>query len=198
MTSAAFKNRKNIVWGLFFFILLATATETFGAEGSANWRPTYDIVMRWVNFGILIVLFFRYARRPLADFFNGRSRQIQESIKAVEKEKEAIKKRVDELQMERKEGRKHLQQIRDRVISQGERKKQKIIDGAKKESQLLLESAKQKIGHEITSARDKLQAEMVDRSIELAMQKLPQLMNDQDAQNSLKVYLDGIHTLSHS
>jgi F-type H+-transporting ATPase subunit b len=134
----------------------------------------------------------------LVDFFNGRSRQIQESIKEVEKEKEAIKKRVDELQMERKEGRKHLQQIRDRVISQGERKKQNIIDGAKKESHLLLESAKQKIGHEITSARDKLQAEMVDRSIELAMQKLPQLMNDQDAQNSLKVYLDGIHTLSHS
>jgi F0F1-type ATP synthase membrane subunit b/b' len=61
-----------------------------------------------------------------------------------------------------------------------------------------LESAKQKIGHEITSAREKLQAEMVDRSIELAMQKLPQLMNDQDTQNSLKAYLDGIHSLSKS
>ena len=198
MTSAAYKIRKNIVWWLFFFIMLATVTQAFGAEASANWRPTYDIVMRWINFGILIVLFFRYGRRPLADFLNGRSRQIQESIKEVEKEKEAIKTRVNELQMERKEGRKHLQQIRERVISQGERKKQKIIDDAKKESHLLLESAKQKIGYEITSAREKLQAEMVDRSIKLAMQKLPHLMNDQDVQNSLKVYLDGIHTLSHS
>lgn len=198
MTPAAYKNRKNIVRWLLFMVMLATATEAFGAEASANWRPTYDIVMRWVNFGILIVLFFRYARRPLAAFLNGRSRQIQENIKEVEKEKEAIKKRVNELQMERKEGRKHLQQIRDRVISQGKRKKQKIIDDAKKESHLLLESAKQKIGHEITSAREKLQAEMVDRSIELAMQKLPQLMNDQDTQNSLKVYLDGIHSLSQS
>ncbi len=198
MTPAAYKNRKNIVRWLLFMVMLATTTEAFGAEASANWRPTYDIVMRWVNFGILIVLFFRYARRPLAAFLNGRSRQIQENIKEVEKEKEAIKKRVNELQMERKEGRKHLQQIRDRVISQGKRKKQKIIDDAKKESHLLLESAKQKIGHEITSAREKLQAEMVDRSIELAMQKLPQLMNDQDTQNSLKVYLDGIHSLSQS
>ncbi|MBT8374866.1 MAG: ATP synthase F0 subunit B [Deltaproteobacteria bacterium] len=198
MTPAAYKNRKNIVRWLLFMVMLATATEAFGAEASANWRPTYDIVMRWVNFGILIVLFFRYARRPLADFLNGRSRQIQENIKEVEKEKEAIKKRVNELQMERKEGRKHLKQIKDRVISQGKRKKQKIIDDAKKESHLLLESAKQKIGHEITSAREKLQAEMVDRSIELAMQKLPQQMNDQDTQNSLKVYLDGIHSLSQS
>ena len=196
MTSAAFKNWKNIAWWLFYAIMLATATEAFGADASANWRPTYDMVMRWLNFGILIVLFFRYARKPLAAFLNGKSRQIQENIKEVEKEKEAIKKRVNELQLERKEGRQHLQEIRARVISQGKRKKQKIIDDAKKESHLLLESAKQKIGHEITSAREKLQAEMVDRSIELAMQKLPQLMTDQDTQNSLKVYLDGIHTLS--
>ena len=198
MTSVAFKNWKSIAWWMFFLVMLATATEAFGADASANWRPTYDIVMRWLNFGILIVLFFRYARKPLAAFLNGKSRQIQENIKKVEKEKETIKKRVNELQMERKEGRKHLQQIRDRVVSQGKRKKQKIIDDAKKESHLLLEGAKHKIGHEITSAREKLQAEMVDRSIELAMQKLPQLMNDQDTQNSLKVYLDGIHSLSKS
>jgi len=198
MTSVAFKNWKSIAWWMFFLVILATATEAFGADASAKWRPTYDIVMRWLNFGILIVLFFRYARKPLAAFLNGKSRQIQENIKKVEKEKETIKKRVNELQMERKEGHKRLQQIRDRVVSQGKRKKQKIIDDAKKESHLLLESAKHKIGYEITSAREKLQAEMVDRSIELAMQKLPQLMNDQDTQNSLKVYLDGIHSLSKS
>lgn len=198
MTSVAFKNWKSIAWWMFFLVILATATEAFGADASAKWRPTYDIVMRWLNFAILIVLFFRYARKPLAAFLNGKSRQIQENIKKVEKEKETIKKRVNELQMEQKEGHKRLQQIRDRVVSQGKRKKQKIIDDAKKESHLLLESAKHKIGYEITSAREKLQAEMVDRSIELAMQKLPQLMNDQDTQNSLKVYLDGIHSLSKS
>ena len=81
----------------------------------------------------------------------------------IEAEKEAIKIRINELQRERKEGREHLHQIRDRVISQGKLKKQKIIDDAKKESHLLLESAKQKIEHEITSARKRLQAEMVDQ-----------------------------------
>jgi len=155
-------------------------------------------VMRWLNFGILIVLFFRYARKPLAAFLNGKSRQIGENIKRIEAEKEAIKIRVNELQRERKEGREHLHKIRDRVISQGNLKKQKIIDDAKKESYLLFESAKQKIGHEITSARKKLQTEMVDQSIDLAMKKLPQLMTNQDTQNRLKVYLDGIHFLPKS
>jgi len=198
MTPVVFKNWKNITWWMLFLVLLATATEALGAEAVVNWRPTYDSVMRWLNFGILIVLFFKYARKPLVSFLNGKSSQIEENIKMIEAEKEAINIRINELQKERKEGREQLHQIRDRVVFQGKLKKQKIIDDAKNESQLLLESAKQKIGHEIRSAREKLQAEMIDRSIELSMQKLPQLMTDQDTQNSLKIYLDGIHALPKS
>jgi len=198
MTPAVFKSWKSITWWMFFMVVLVTATEALGAEAAAGWRPTYDSVMRWLNFGIMIVLFFKYARKPLVTFLNGKSRQIEENIKRIEAEKEAIEIRVNELQREQKDGREHLQKIRDRVISQGKLKKQKIIDDAKKESHLLLESAKQKIGHEITSARNRLQAEIVDRSIDLAMQKLPQLMTDQDTQHSLKAYLDGIHSLTKS
>jgi F-type H+-transporting ATPase subunit b len=198
MMPAAFKNWKNITGWLFFMAMLATATEALGAEASVNWRPTYDIVMRWLNFGILIVLFFRYARKPLVAFLNGQSRQIEENIQRFEKEKEAIRTRVNELLKERKEGREKLQRIKKRFISQGELKKQKIIDDAKKESHLLLESAKRKIEHEITSAREKLQTEMVDQAIDMAMQKIPQLMTDQDTQNSMKVYLEGVNSLSKS
>jgi F-type H+-transporting ATPase subunit b len=198
MTPVVLKNWKSIPWWMLFMVMLATATEALGAEAAVTWRPTYDSVMRWLNFGILIVLFFRYARKPLAAFLNGKSRQIEENIKRIEAEKETIKIRVKELQRERKEGHEHLHQIKDRVISQGKLKKQKIIDDAKKESRLLLESAKQKIGHEIASARERLKFEIVDQSIALAMQKLPQLMTDQDTQHSLKIYLEGIHSLSKS
>ena len=76
MMPAAFKNWKNIAGWMFLLVMLATAPEALGAETSVNWRPTYDIVMRWLNFGILIVLFFRYARKPLVAFLNGQSRQI--------------------------------------------------------------------------------------------------------------------------
>ena len=179
-------------------VLLVTSTETLAADTSANWRPTYDLVMRWLNFGIMIILFFKYARKPLAAFLKGKSRQIEESIKRVEKEKEAIQTRIDEILNEREKSREHLHQIRDRLISQGEMRKQMIIDDAKKESHLLLESAKQKIEFEITTARDRLQVEMVNQAIDLALQKLPQLMTDQDTQNSLKVYLDGLQSLPKS
>jgi F-type H+-transporting ATPase subunit b len=198
MMPAVLKNWKKVAWWIFYLVLLMTSTEALGAETSASWRPTYDLVMRWLNFGIMIILFFKYARKPLVAFLKGKSRQIEESIKRVEKEKEVIKTRIDEILNERKKGREHLHQIRDRFISQGELRKQKIIDDAKKESHLLLESAKQKIEFEITTARDRLQVEIVNQAIDLATQKLPQLMTDQDSQNNLKMYLDGIHSLSKS
>jgi F-type H+-transporting ATPase subunit b len=198
MMPAVFKNWKSVAGCTFYMVLLVTSTEALGAETSANWRPTYDLVMRWLNFGIMIILFFKYARKPLTAFLKGKSRQIEESIKRVEEEKEAIKTRIDEILNARKKGREHLHQIRDRFISQGELKKQKIIDDAKKESHLLLESAKQKIEFEITTARDRLQIEMVDQAIDQAIQQLPQLMTGQDTQNSLKVYLDGLHSLPKS
>jgi len=198
MTPAVFKNWKRVAGWTFYMVLLVTSSETLAADTSANWRPTYDLVMRWLNFGIMIILFFKYARKPLAAFLKGKSRQIQESIKRVEKEKEAIQTRIDEILNEREKSREHLHQIRDRLISQGEMRKQKIIDDAKKESHLLLESAKQKIEFEITTARDRLQVEMVNQAIDLALQKLPQLMTDQDTQNSLKVYLDGLQSLPKS
>ena len=82
MTPVVFKNWKSIAWWMFFMVMLVTATEALGAEAAVNWRPTYDSVMRWLNFGILIVLFFRYARKPLVTFLNGKSRQIEENIKS--------------------------------------------------------------------------------------------------------------------
>ena len=128
------KNWRSIAGWVFLILFGIAATEALGAEAVVTWRPTYDLVMRWLNFGILIVLFFRYARKPLAGFLKGQSRQIGEKIKRVETEKETIQTRVNDLLNEREKSRERLEQIRARFVSQGEKKKQKIIDDATKES----------------------------------------------------------------
>ena len=66
-------------------------------DGPADWRPTYDLALRWANFFILAFLIFKYARKPLVNFFKEKSEDIQKEIRAVEKEKEEILERVDEM-----------------------------------------------------------------------------------------------------
>jgi len=181
-------------WLLWIFMCTAAA-DAFGAEAAAGWRPTYDLVMRWLNFLILIVLFFKYARKPLVAFLKGKSKQIEENIKAIEKEKDAIQDRVDALLEKQEQSRERLRGIKERIVSQGKLKKQKIIDDAKMESQLLLESAHRRMTYEIAAARDRLQAALVDQAIELAIKNIPQQMTEHDTQQALQSSIDNINTL---
>lgn len=193
MTPVAIHMGKRIFW-MVVVMLLTLPTNVMGADAISDWRPIYDTVMRWLNFGILLLLFFKYARQPLVTFLQGSSQKIEDKIKAVEKEKETIEERVRELVEQKAKSQERLEKLKKRIVSQGETKKKRIVAEAHKEGQILMESAKRKISHEIISARNRLKAEMIDQAISLTIQKLPQQMTDVDTQNALKAYLDGINT----
>ncbi len=55
------------VAGIFCFIFtLVIGIHVLGTEASAadnpdNWRPVFDLVMRWLNFGIIVFIIVKYA-----------------------------------------------------------------------------------------------------------------------------------------
>ena len=46
--------------------------EALSAETSGGWRPLYDEILLWFNFGILVFIFIRYGKTPLMNFLRGR------------------------------------------------------------------------------------------------------------------------------
>ena len=38
------------------------------ADGTGDWRPVFDLVMRWVNFLILAFLLIKFSRVPIKNF----------------------------------------------------------------------------------------------------------------------------------
>lgn len=184
-------------WTMCLFLWIGIV-EALGAEAGAGWRPTYDLVMRWLNFGILVALFFKYARKPLVAFLKGQASQIEKNIQSVEAEKEAIEARVRELEEHQAKSRERFKAIEERIISHGELKKQRIIEDAHTESRLLLESAKRRMAFEIIAARQNLRNEIVDQAVDLAMQKLPRQMTDQDAHAVLHSNIEDIEALPQS
>ena len=60
------------------FILLSLhllAIPAFAAGETGGWRSTYDEIMRWLNFGIFVLVIVKFARIPLANFLKGRKRR---------------------------------------------------------------------------------------------------------------------------
>jgi F-type H+-transporting ATPase subunit b len=176
-----------ILTALFF--LSAGAVEVLAAEGGGGWRPTYDIIMKWVNFGILAFIFFKFARRPLKNFLSDKKTEISLQIKKLEDEKDRLLQRVREAETEMEENVVRLEELKQRIVQTGERRKLEILEDARQESRMIIEGAKQKMEGRVIRARNRLRAEMIDAAAEMALDKLPGLVTEDDNRKLLEQFM---------
>jgi len=174
------------------FLVLLTAAEALGAESGSDWRGNYDIVMRWVNFGILVFLFVKYVRTPLMDFLKIRGEELEKDIRALENEKKMAEAKSRETRELIEKGEAHIEKIKEKIIKLGKDEREKIIIEARARSQYMLEETKKRAGSQIFQARRDFKAELVDSAIAIAMEKLPQEITEKDSQNFIGSYLESL------
>ena len=159
------------------------------AAASPSWRPTYDLVMRWVNFLILAGIIYKYAKEPLKNFLAQQKEDVLSEINALEAEKERIFGEISSADQRVEENRQKLADTKARLISQGETKKQRIIEQAQNQSALMLEEARKKMENRIHQAKDRLKMELADLAFEQAAKQLPQVITDADNQQLLDEFM---------
>jgi len=175
--------------GAVLVALLLSGADAVAAENAENWRTTYDLVMRWVNFAIIAILMVKFAKTPIKNFLSDRKGQIEKKIKSYEEQKEAIQKNVAESQKTLTHSQARFDKIRQTIIEGGKKRKQEIIEDAQRESQMLLEATRHKIEHQIREARDTIRAEMIESAIALAEKKLPAEITAADQQKLTDLFL---------
>ena len=171
-------------------MLHLSSFEALAADSANDWRPMFDLVMRWVNFLILAFLLIKFARLPIKSFLAGKKEEIALEIEALESDKNQMLLKIDESRKQIENSKERLSQLKKTIIAQGEKNKIKIIEDAERESKILLLSAKQKIESRIADAREVIKLEMVDEAIALAMQKLPETITDQDYQKFIDAFIE--------
>lgn len=177
--------------GLFFLFLAGPA---WAEDGVREWRPIYDLAMRWINFGIFIYFLVKVAGPHLSNFLSGQKTEIQGKIEEVRKEKEDILAKVQEARDSFEKSGPHLEEIKSRILEQGERRKQQIIDDANEHSRLMMKNAQQRINNQITYARNKMANELVDMAMEKALERLPGEVTDDDNNRLIQNYLSAAST----
>ena len=163
-----------------FLFLLLTADTAFAAGNDQGWRATYDEVMIWVNFGILVFLFFKYAKTPLMSFLRTQSDALTRDIEGLEESKNKSDQRNKELLEELEKRDAHIDEIKKRIILEGEKEREKIISDAKFQSEAMLKDARQRMANQIRQAKTKLQHEILDEVISVAMERLPREITEED------------------
>jgi F-type H+-transporting ATPase subunit b len=168
--------------------LLLSGNTAWAAESAGGWRPVYDLVMRWINFLILVFVLVKYGRKPLKNFLKQRQQDIADQIGALENEKAAVLSEVDEKLKAIDDSQERFENMKARIMRQGEKRKQEIIEAGKTESAMRIDSAKRKIQHQIFTAQEQLRAELIDAAFDIALEKLPALVNDADNERKLQQF----------
>ena len=164
--------------------------EAYAAEKSSSWRPIYDLILRWINFGIIVFLIVKYGKTPIMNFLRGQKEKLAHEIKRLEDKKEGIVANVEEAHKTIDESEVRFAKLKERIVRQGEKKKEAIIQSAQNQSKMMLEDGKRRIDTHFIQAKNKFRAEMIDRAIELAMERLTKEITAEDNEKLTIEYLN--------
>ena len=170
-------------------LLHLSAFEVMAADSSGDWRPLFDLAMRWVNFLILAFLLIKFSRTPIKSFLAGKKQEIADEIGALQTEKDEILRQIEESKTALKSSQERLEELKKRIVAQGEQNKQKMIEEAELESNMLLKSAKEKMENRIVEARQMLKMELIDTAIGRAIELLPGKITEADNQKIIETFI---------
>lgn len=173
-----------------FIALLLCSTDALAAESSNNWRSTFDLVMRWVNFAIIAFVLVKFGRKPISDFLANRREEIDYQIEKYEQQKGAAEEKVQEAKEMLNDSVARFEKVKQKIIEDGEKKKQQIIEDARQESRTLLEGTQRKIQNQIAEAKNLIRSELIESAIALAEKRLPQEITAADEQKLIEHYME--------
>ena len=170
--------------------LLLGSTDALAAETTDDWRSTFDLVMRWLNFAIIAFVLVKFGRKPIKDFFSNRREEIDHQIKKFEQQKEAAEEKIKEANKVLKNSITRFKNVKKRIIEDGEKRKQQIIEDARHESMILLAGTRQRIENQIVEARNLIRSELIESAIALAEKRLPEEITAVDEQKLLYHFME--------
>lgn len=188
---------KSRINGLIFsgivMSVLAVATTALAAEGTVpDWRPTYDLAMRWVNFLILAFLLYKFLKKPIVEFLSGQKEKVAREIRLIEEEKQAAETKIKETLELVEEAESRFDDMRRRIVDEGAVIRDRMIEDAKSHSEVMIRDAQQRAEHMYTHARDRFRAELVDAAIEIALKKIPGEITEEDNERFVANFMSGV------
>jgi F-type H+-transporting ATPase subunit b len=166
-----------IIVGNIFF-----CTDAFAEGGTGSGRKIWDNIMLWVNFGILVVLFLKYAKKPLMDLLRGARSEIKDELDEINSKRDNAKTLAEAESKKLEEIDEGIAALREGILEMGRREKERIIEQAKIAAEKMVRDAKAYSEYRLTLAKKALAVELTDIAVSLVEKKLTKgfTMEDND------------------
>lgn len=185
---------------LFFGIVISFFSycpDVFAEGEITSGRRIWDNIMLWVNFGILVFVFLKFAKKPLIDFLRGEGKKVEEDLNTVDGRLEDVKAVMDIESDKFKDIDQRIEDIKKSILQMGTREKERIIEQAKANADKMIRDAKTYSKHRILAAKKALADEMVDVAISMVKDKLTKEISKDDDKKLFSRFLDNLESSEH-
>lgn len=174
--------------------VFAPDTEVFAADELSSGRRLWDNILLFINFGILVFFFMKYARKPLMDFLRGSQKDVESGLNKVEAQlNHATSLRDVELD-KLKNIQSQIDKIRADILELGRHEKEKHIEEGKIAAENMIEHAKNYAHRRIQEAKKVLADEMIDRAFSTVEKVFVKEFSPKDNENIVNQFLNDLKT----
>lgn len=155
-------------------------TQAFAAEELSHGRKIWDNILLWLNFGILVFLFIKYAKKPLMDYLRREATKISEKLDELRSRHDHVesimKGEADRLANIDK----RILELREIIIEIAQKEKEAIIEQAKINADQMIEKAKSEAAVRLAAAKKALNDEVAEIAISMVQENLKKGISPED------------------
>lgn len=181
-----------LIGALVFIVLMSSSVDASAMAGISVGRRLWDTIMLWANFGILVLLFLRYAKKPLKGFLAGEKTKIEETLDAVNHQLSEAKSRLEAEQGRLREMEGQLRELRGRILELGRKEKERILEMARGSAAQMIEDAQKESELRLAAAKKAVKNEMIDLAVSIVEGKLKARISSEDNDILLNQFLSHV------
>ena len=155
-----------------------------------------DLLYRFINFALLvIILAFALKKANVGQLFASRREKIQKTLEELKAAKEAAERRYRELEEKLKAFEKEKEKILEQFRAEGAAEKERIIAEAKERAKQILEQAEFTIKREIEEAKNRARQEVVELAAIKAQEIISRQIKDDDQERLVNEFIEKVERL---
>lgn len=171
--------RTRIVLALALAACLLGPEVALAAEGGSKWG-VWLTIGKVFNLGIVVFVLVWIARKPLKEFYAGRTVSIQEQLLQAQRAREEAEAKLAEIEQRMGHLDDELHQIRATAEQEAHQEYQRLIAEAERDAEKIIGRARQEIDGMMRAAQMDLKAHVAELSVQIAEQKIRAEITDED------------------
>lgn len=148
------------------------------------------IAAKAVNMAIFLGILAYILGKPLANFFESRSRRIREDLDRAKRERAEAEARLAEVNGRLARLEEEREQIRREAEAEAEAEAARVAARTDEELRRIAEATEREVAGALKSARAELQAFVAEKAVELAEARIRSEMTDEDRRRLIERYSD--------